>query len=653
MCGICGIVKLDGSSVDPQCLIEMRESIAYRGPDDEGAALLASKQQAQTIEFKSINEILDKQLHSCLYDVGLAHRRLSIIDLSEAGHQPMQNANGTMWITFNGEIYNYLEIRKTLKEKGYIFKSNTDTEVIINAYQEWDSECLQYFNGMFAFAIYDPIKKQIFLARDRAGKKPLYYLQNENAFLFASELKAIIKAVDKQLDIDLEALNFYLAFGYVPGSMCILKGVYKLPPAHAAIFDINKKTLKIWQYWELPALEQNSDKYSINELVDELEYLLEDSVKLRLISDVPLGIFLSGGTDSSLVTAMAARCASGLVRTFNVSFPYARKYDESHYARTIAVYFHTDHYCLDGSENMSDALKEIAPSLDEPIADSSILPTYLISKLARKHITVALAGDGGDELFGGYTHYLRALRDKTWLSYVPGSVYSFAANTAKLLPEGTKGRNWLLSLRNGYLQKNIWGTPYFDSFMRKKIFKNETLNRFNIEIEEPEQWKIELLGKAAEDIDKLTRVDFFSYLPDDILAKVDRASMLNSLEIRAPWLDYRIIEFAFKKVPPKYKIHNGTLRFIQKRLAERLLPKTFNLDRKQGFSIPVGNIRHIAQSILSDSNIKRALCSLFSQKYIKYLMNGQSKMRSNHSRAFSLAMLGLFMNRYKIAVRVS
>jgi len=652
MCGICGIVKNDGSSVGPERLEKMRDSFAYRGPDDKGAVLLSSSQRSEFIEFKSSNEISGQRFRSMSYDVALAHRRLSIIDLSTAGHQPMCDSNGTAWITYNGEIYNYRQTRKVLEARGYLFRSNTDTEVIINAYKEWGAESLQYFNGMFAFAIYDSIEKRIFLARDRAGKKPLYYFCDDKTFIFASELKAIIEAADRRFDIDCKALNFYLAFGYIPDSMCILKDVYKLPPANAAVYDIVNNSLKIWQYWSLPVSEENCDKYSENELVDELEYLLEDSVKLRLISDVPLGIFLSGGVDSSLITAMAARCASSSVKTFNISFPGAGKYDESRYAKTIAQHFHTDHYTLSGNENMSDALQEILPFIDEPIADSSILPTYLISKLARKHITVALGGDGGDELFGGYSHYLRALRDKVWLSYVPDCICSFAANAVRLIPKGLKGRNWLFSLRKGYLEENIWGTPYFNFIMRRGLFKRNILDRFDMAVDEPEQWKIKLLRGAVNDIDKFTRVDFLSYLPDDILVKVDRASMLNSLEIRAPWLDYRIIEFAFKKVPPKYKINNGISRFLQRRLAQRVLPKDFDLDRKQGFSIPVSNLRNVVQPVLSDNNVGCVFPSFFSERCVKNLTNGSSRAAGNYSRFFALSMLRLFMSRYKIAPQI-
>lgn len=642
MCGICGIIKTDGTVIDPELLIEMRDTLSHRGPDDYGCVFLkrrqdskGEKQQKSFLEFKDVEELTSHDMYFTTYTVGLAHRRLSIIDLSLAGRQPMCNENGTVWITYNGEIYNYREIGDRLKVLGHRIKSNSDTEVIIHAYEEWGEDCLKYFNGMFAFAIYDSNKRHVFLARDRVGKKPLYYFRDNCSFLFASELKAIVKGLNRQLDIDCESLNFYLAFGYIPGLMCILKGVDKLPPAHGAVYDIEKNTIKTWQYWELPYPEDDNEKYSETELVDELEYLLENSVRLRLISDVPLGIFLSGGVDSSLVTAMAAKCSSSSVKTFTISFPGSGKYDESGYAKIIADNFKTDHHILSGKENIFDTLEEITPFIDEPIADSSLLPTYLVSKLTREYVTVALGGDGGDELFGGYSHYRQALRDKDKLKYIPKSFLQIIAKIAGKLPAGIKGRNRLYSLKGGYLEENIWSNPYFDSNLRKKLYSEKVLKELNSSLDAPEKWKLDLLSKGYDDIDKLTRLDFLSYLPEDIMTKVDRASMACSLEVRAPWLDYRIVEFAFKKVPPKYKVNNGETRILQKRLTERLLPKELNLNRKQGFSVPMdkllrGDKKKSFQKYLSKHN------DLFSQKEIEALVFGEMKGRKNASRLFAL-----------------
>lgn len=648
MCGICGIIKTDGDVINPELLIAMRDSLSHRGPDDYGCVLLKhgqvnkkKKHQKSFLEFKELEEITSYDSSFTAYTIGLAHRRLSIIDISQSGHQPMCNENGTIWITYNGEIYNYKEIGDRLKVLGHRFRSNSDTEVIIHAYEEWGEDCLKYFNGMFAFAIYDSHKSQVFLARDRVGKKPLYYFKDNHSFLFASELKAIIKGVNKQLDIDYESLNFYLSFGYIPGSKCILRGVNKLPSAHMAVYDIQKNTLKTWQYWALPYPEEGNEKYSEIELMEELEHLLEDSVKLRMNSDVPLGIFLSGGVDSSLITAMAAKCSSTRIKTFTVSFPGAGKYDESGYAKIIADYFNTEHYILNGNENMFDIFKEITPFIDEPLADSSLLPTYLISKLTREYVTVVLGGDGGDELFGGYTHYKQALRDKNKLRYIPKSFLQIIARIAGKLPAGIKGRNRLSSLKGGYLEERVWGSPYFDLNLRKRLLSEKALQKINPNIDAPEKWKIGLLSKGHNDIDKLTRLDFLSYLSEDIMTKIDRASMICSLEVRAPWLDYRIIEFAFKKVPPKYKVNNGKTRILEKCLANRLLPKGLNLDRKQGFSAPLD--RWLFED--KEQSFRKYLPKyndLFQQDEIDNLIYGQMKGRKNASRIFALMMFEAF-----------
>lgn len=618
MCGICGIIRSNGVKIDPALLIKMRESLIHRGPDDAGLWICKDK------------------------SVGLAHRRLSIIDLSDAGHQPMCNADGKIRIVFNGEIYNFLEIRQSLKAKGHQFISQTDTEVIIHAYEEWGDKCLGYFNGMFAFVLYDCRKEDrplLFIARDRVGEKPLYYYQNADEFYFASELKGIKTAVDKEPNVDYMALNFYLALGYVPGDMCILDGVKKLPPAHAAFFDIKKRELKKWKYWEVPFPEDDNEKYSADELTDELEYLLKDSVRLRMISDVPLGIFLSGGVDSSLVAAMAARCSDEPVKTFTIAFPGAGKYDESKYARIVADYFKTDHHVLNGKENMSDTIKQILPFIDEPIADSSLLPTYLVSKLTRRHVTVALGGDGGDELFGGYTHYRNALRDKKHLAYIPSAILKAIARLATKLPAGVKGRNYVASLRGGYLKKGVWGNPYFDIDLRKRLFSKDVSDFIGKDMDAPEQFMLNLLARGKNDIDKLTRLDFLTYLPDDIMTKVDRASMANSLEVRAPWLDYRLIEFAFKKIPARLKADSRNTRILQKRLAERILPKELNIDRKQGFSVPIDTW------LRGDDGQKwlRA-CSaqdsgLFNRGFMVSLMNGELKGRSNGARLWAVGIM--------------
>lgn len=593
----------------------MNNALRHRGPDDSGVWVSADN------------------------SIGLAHQRLSIIDLSEAGRQPMQNEDGLIQLVFNGEIYNYLEIKSKLQLAGHQFISNTDSETIIHAYEEWGEKCLNLFNGMFAFALYDERKKEeplLFMARDRVGKKPLYYYKTDTEFYFSSELKGITCAVNCDMGLDYEALNFYLALGYVPGDMCIIKGVKKLPPAHALLFDIKKNTIKKWQYWKLPFPEENKEKYNENDLLDELEYLLEDAVRLRMISDVPLGVFLSGGVDSSLIVAMAARCADTPVKTFTISFPDAGKYDESGYAKVVADYFNTEHTVLNGVDNMEDTISELQPFIDEPIGDSSILPTYLVSKLTRRHVTVALGGDGGDELFGGYGHYQQALKDKQMFQHIQKSFLRHMAMVAAKMPAGMKGRNRFSSLRGGYLEERIWGSTFFDITLRKRLLSIEVLDVLGEKIDSPEMYMKDILTKGVDDIDCLTRFDFMTYLPEDIMTKVDRASMANSLEVRAPWLDYRIVEFAFKKVAAGLKANCHETRILQKRLARRLLPKELNIERKQGFSTPMDTW---LQSLKGQQWMQQSLninSRLFNKSFIRHLVNGELKGRSNGARLWSL-----------------
>ena len=358
----------------------MRDTMAHRGPDDVGIW--------QTPDGR----------------VTLAHRRLAIIDLSPGGHQPMVDENGELCIVFNGEVYNYREVRHELEQAGFQFKTGSDTEVILKAYRAWGVECLARLNGMFAFGLYDRGRQRLFLARDRAGEKPLFYAHFAGRFMFASELKALMADPTFPRELDLTSLQYYLAYGYVPGELCILKGVQKLGQGQALLYDLTTDKIQRWHYWELPPPGSTAGT-SLEDLESELESLLLDSVRLRMIADVPVGILLSGGVDSSLITAMAARVSSKPVKTFTISFPGHGAYDEGPYARMVADHFGTEHIELVAEPASVKLLPDLARQYDEPMADSSMVPTYLVSRLVRQHATVALGGDGGDELFGGYPHY--------------------------------------------------------------------------------------------------------------------------------------------------------------------------------------------------------------------------------------------------------
>ena len=425
MCGIAGIASNAPAPIERrEWLRTGLDAIQHRGPDDWG-------------DWWSDD--------TC---VGLGHRRLSIIDLSAAGHQPMQDIEGELHIVFNGEIYNFADLRRELMGKGYAFRSHSDTEVILAAYREWGTACLSRLNGMFAFALYDSRNRKLFLARDRAGEKPLFYMLVDGAFRFASELKVLLADPAIPRRINRHSLDCYLAMGYVPGGRCILEGMNKLAPAHAMVFDLNTGQCDVWRYWELPVYDETRKVRELDEgeLVNELEALLEASVRRQLVADVPVGILLSGGVDSSLVTAMAVRSASN-VRTFTISFPGDCRYDESAHARLIANHFRTEHTELSAAEVSADILPKLAGQFDEPIVDSSMIPTYLVSKLVRQHCTVAIGGDGGDELFGGYGHYSRLMWMNAKMGRLPRALRLLVAKTAEsLVPVGFRGRVWLQGL---------------------------------------------------------------------------------------------------------------------------------------------------------------------------------------------------------------
>lgn len=612
MCGIYGMFERDG--VDRDTVVLARDTLVHRGPDDSGVWLSPDRQ------------------------VALAHRRLAILDLSQAGRQPMLSRDGRYAIVFNGEVYNFSALRTELEKLGYRFTSNSDTEVVLAAYQEWGEGCLGRFNGMFALAIHDQgsadMAPSLFLARDRAGKKPFYYFHNGKHFQFASELKAI----DAPPGIDTQALNYYLALGYIPGELCLARGVKKLPAAHAARFDLRSATLRVWKYWDLPA-NTATDQEDGDELANDVESILMDSVKLRLASDVPLGVLLSGGLDSSLVVAAAARQLSQPVKTFTISLPGTR-YDEAPYAKRVADYYATDHHVLEVSKPSIDILDELVGFVDEPLADSSLIPAFMVSKLTRKHVTVALGGDGGDELFGGYTDYPTSLADQRRFGWMPSPILKAAGRLASLLPAGVKGRNRLASLQGGPLEQMIWGSPYFDIALRRRIFTPSQLRDLGAELDAPERWLLGLYRNGRDPVDRMTRTHFGSILADDYLVKVDRASMANSLEMRSPFLDYRLIEYAFARIPSHWKVQGSETRRIQRILAKRLLPPDLDSNRKQGFSIPMDAwLRQDGCRRVRD--VMAYLPETIARQEVHNLISGQMRGRANGSRLFALIMLGI------------
>jgi asparagine synthase (glutamine-hydrolysing) len=616
MCGIVGVAKAVPVK-DRRWLAAGSEAMAHRGPNDSGEWWSADGR------------------------VGLAQRRLSIIDLSPAGHQPMHDVTGELSIVFNGEIYNFGDLRDELMAKGHAFCSHSDTEVILASYREWGTECLGRFNGMFAFVLYDSRRKLIFIARDRAGEKPLFYYHVEGELRFASELKALLADPAVPRRIAPESLDCYLNMGYVPGERCILRGFNKLPPAHALLFDLHTAQSKVWRYWQPPELSDTDSHQDEGALLDELEILLADAVRRQMVADVPVGVLLSGGVDSSLITAMAVR-ATSQVQTFTVGFPGFGKLDETKHARLIASHFGTRHTELMVEDASVDLLLRLARQFDEPMVDSSMIPTFLVSQLVRQHSTVALGGDGGDELFGGYGHYSRLQWMQRRLDLIPPPLlHGVALAAGKFLPIGFKGLNWAQSLGVD-LDK---GLPQFAS-------RFDAPTRRRLLAEQPD-WPLiaESVYKSrvpltSDVLQRATRMDFANYLAEDILVKVDRTSMLCSLEMRSPLLDYRLIEFAFGKVPSRLKATLTEKKILLKRLTARVLPAEFDRERKQGFSIPLsewlkgGVFRSLFNEVLRDPQC------IFDSGTVEGLLSGQDNGRNNGERLFSLVLFELWRRDY-------
>ena len=560
----------------------------------------------------------------------------------------MQDADGGLCIVFNGEIYNFADLRQELMAKGHAFRSHSDTEVILAAYREWGTDCLSRLNGMFAFALYDSRRRQLFIARDRAGEKPLFYAPTHGALRFASELKGLMADPALPRRIDPEALDCYLAMGFVPGERSMLHGVKKLPPAHALVFDLNNGQSRLWRYWELPQLSDSAAKGAADEagLLDELEALLEDAVRRQLVADVPVGVLLSGGVDSSLVTAMAVRTAPK-VKTFTIRFPGFGQYDETEHARLIARHFGTEHVELVATESTVDLLPLLARQFDEPVVDSSMIPTYLVSHLVREHCTVALGGDGGDELFAGYAHYNRLLWLQKHLGGMPQNLRLAVANTAEvLLPVGFKGRNWLQGLGVDLRTGLPLIFSLFDRDARRRLMARHSAWELAAE-----RIREERIPESADLLQRATRMDFGNYLAEQILVKVDRASMLNSLEVRAPLLDFRLIEFAFGKVPSRLKATAGSRKILLKKLAARVLPREFDQQRKQGFSIPLASWLQsgpwkafFRETLLGSDN------TLFDRKEVSRLLAGQATGRVNSERLFALVLFELWRREYQISM---
>jgi asparagine synthase (glutamine-hydrolysing) len=569
MCGICGLFDGQGGLYAGAPLVrQMAATIAHRGPDNDGF-------------YESAH-------------CALGHRRLKIIDLSPLGRQPMTNEDGSVWISFNGEIYNYLDLRPELIDRGHHFRSQSDTEVMLHLYEDEGEDFLQQLNGMFALALWDQRRQRLLLARDRFGKKPLYYYTDGRRLLFGSEIKAILCDPEVPREFNHEAIAAYLSLGYIPAPLTIFQGIFKLPAASflTAEADPGSGAVRLRgpnRYWNLRY--QPDAGLSEADCVEEIRHLVRDATRIRLYSDVPLGAFLSGGVDSSVVVAMMAELSSKPVETFSIGFDQA-SFDELRYAEMIAKRFGTHHHTFRCAPNTLEVLPILVRHFDEPFADSSAIPTYYVSKIARAHVTVTLSGDGGDETFAGYTRYDNGMLRHRWASYFSDPlVRGLFRLMTEIYPVGRRG--W------GILHRN--SLPPFDSFQadlsvfqpREKLALLDPRLNYSAGVASPQTDPIFRLARqlAAENgspdlLSQMQYTDQMMYLPDDILVKVDRASMVVALEARAPLLDYRLAEF-LARIPAGLRYHNRSKKYLLKKAFETILPDEILYRPKMGFGVPI------------------------------------------------------------------
>lgn len=607
MCGIIG--KIDKTGVSNDLLSSQLNLMRHRGPDSQSSIQIGP-------------------------NVILGSARLAIQDLSSKGEMPMSDVTGRYTIVFNGEIYNFRQLRSDLEREGIRFSTGTDTEVVLYAYIHFGSKCLSMLTGMFAFAIYDNVTNLLFAARDRMGEKPFYYSVLDNGLSFGSQLNQLILDDNVGRALNYEALNEYFGHGYVSSRETLIKGVYKLMPGHYLKYALNDGKLQIEQYYELPkpVAHQNSDL----PLIKELDSLMFDAVKSQLISDVEVGILLSGGVDSSLITSYAAEISHRRIKTYHISFNGFGKYNESDYARKVSKAYDTEHHELDGGDFEYDIIHKVVDYLDEPIADSSIIPTYKVAELVSKDLKVVLGGDGGDELFGGYTKYYKLMTtDKKVRKYIPEKLRNYIANNSKYLPDGLKGKNYMQSW-SGSINDAITRYRIFDKHsIVKLLHKKESLNT------------MPLFNSSNDLLYSATLWDAKTYLPNDILTKVDRATMAHSLESRAPFLDKNILDFAFSKVPSSMKVNNSGLKHLPKQLLKYRLPFELDMDRKQGFSIPLDlwlRERWYDHAERDINNLEK----LFNKDYVKLLLRNNARGYSNSSRIFAVLILDKWIKKLKI-----
>jgi asparagine synthase (glutamine-hydrolysing) len=626
MCGIAGSLNLHGRTSNPEGVAKMTSRLVHRGPD----------------AFGSYSD----------GPVSLGHRRLSIIDLA-SGSQPMLSADGNTCITFNGEIYNFLELRKELEQSGHRFLTSSDTEVILHAYAEHGYSCLDRLRGMFAFAIWERRENRLFLARDRVGKKPVFYTEAGGHFVFASELHALLAHPGVSRSLDSHALDEYLTYGYIPAPRTIFSEIHKLPPAHFLVKEYGavpgRYRTVVQRYWNLdyePKLKLDQEQAA-----EGLLEVITDAVRLRLIADVPVGALLSGGLDSSVIVALMSRSSRQQVKTFSIGFKEA-DFNELPYARLVAQRYATDHHELVIEADIMQALPELVRHYGEPYADSSALPTYYVAKLTREHVTVALNGDGGDESLAGYERYWGTLLGDQYRRLPAllrrGIIEPAASLIPNRLPRSSRlrqGKRFLKAAGQPLDARYLQWNSYFDRARKQALYTPEFHSRLGNR--RAEDWLLQKLAPVAgrATLDMLLAADVNSYLPFDLLVKVDIASMANSLEARSPFLDHKVMEYC-ARLPVEYKMRGRTLKYLLKRVASDLLPPQNIQRRKMGFGVPIGHWmkrehrQFVESTLLSPAALKRGY---FRQEALRQLITEHiDATEDNSQQLWSLLWLELW-----------
>ncbi len=625
MCGISGKLNFDGKPVAAELIGRMNAVLSHRGPDDEGVFVKGG--------------------------VGLGHRRLSVIDLSPAAHQPMHNEDGTLWIVFNGEIYNFLELKQELLAKGHRFSSNSDTEVILHLFEEEGVDSVNRLRGMFAFAIWDERDRSLFLARDRVGKKPLIYYHDQETFLFASEIKALLQDPQVKVEPDVKAIHHYLTWQCVPAPFSAFAGIHKLPPAHYLLLKDGKADIR--RYWSLSYLPKHTAPFA--ELQEEIVERLREATRLRMISDVPLGAFLSGGVDSSAIVALMAEQSSMPVKTFAIGFKEAA-YNELPFARMVAKRFATDHTEFIVEPDAVEILPKLVWHYNEPFADSSAIPSYYVAKLAREHVTVVLNGDGGDENFAGYGRYAANLFADSLRRFFPPQLVRLLLPMVMALPHGSDPTSFCWRLKR-FLQeyvkspelRNAYWMSHFTPEMKEGLYTADFAARMHGS--DPYALLLQRFSEtdAIDFTDKSLYADVMHYLPDDLLVKMDIATMASSLEARSPFLDHRFMEFV-ARIPAEYKLKGRSTKHILKEALRGLLPDEVLFREKMGFAVPLDHwFRHELKELAYDTLLdKRSIeRGYFNSSFVRKILDEHTAGRWNwQNHIYNLLMLELWQRRF-------